>query len=844
MGGSGTSHLPIDSLRPAFLEALDEGPVVVSAPTGSGKSTRVPAWCPGRVLVVEPRRVACRSLAQRVAELEGVELGTEVGYHVRNERRAGADTRLLFATPGIVLRIFDQLDAWDTVVLDEFHERGLETDLLLALLARRRPARLVVMSATLAGDRVAEHLGGRHLRGEGRTFPVEVRHLAPDETMLPDLRGLESRVSKAVSHVLSAGEDLPGNVLVFLPGKGEIASCAAALRGQPAEVLELHGGLSLSEQSRAFAAGGRRKVILATNVAETSVTLPGVGVVVDSGLVRQTRWYRDRGFLTLVPIAADSAEQRTGRAGRTAPGVSFRLWGEAAQLAPRTPPEVHRESLTPLVLSAAAVGEQVDALPFLDPPKEDALAAARDELTALGALSVRRMDDGNDLLTERGRQLFGLPLDPALGRLLIEAASLDTRRNDDPDRVSTVLEDVVDLVSALSVDRPLPKAPREILDRHANPRAADPAEDPGHCDAVATLVTLRAAARDGKAGSARSAMAEALGTARRLRAAFDLPAGRSDLPDPERPVNRRALASVVLAADPRTAHVARRRGRHTAWAAGGPELSLAKESAAHPLEERGAIEALAVLGTHAVGAGFRKMRLLATCAMPLPLSWLVEDGVGEERLGRPQLEDGRVVARLERVWAGRVLDTRQETPEGEMARAALVELFLAGRVFPDARDEAAARLEGARLALALAVRGTEPRARGWDETLRELFADASEDGPIPDPIPDLNAWTRRRVTELGFERGDDLALLSPEDLLPPELPRAVRQVLDRDYPRRLELPDATYEMDYEPARRSVTLVKTSGTRKDPPPLSFLPKLGGFRVRVRHGQMLRTIRDRR
>jgi ATP-dependent helicase HrpB len=856
-----STQLPIDPLRGELVRALEDGPVVVSAPTGSGKSTRVPTWCPEPVLVVEPRRVACRSLAQRVAELEGAFLGRAVGYHVRNERRARDDTRILFATPGIVLRTFDQLPRWRTVILDELHERGLETDLLLALLTARRnrspdrvdPAaapHLVAMSATLAGDRVAGHLGGRHLRGEGRTFPVEVRHLAPDDTMLPDLRGLESRVTRAVSTALSADAGLPGNVLVFLPGKGEIASCAAALRGHPAlrghEVLELHGGLSLREQSRAFApegSGGRRRVILATNVAETSVTLPGIGVVVDSGLVRQTRWYRDRGFLTLTPVAADSAEQRAGRAGRTAPGTCFRLWGRAAQLAPRTPPEVHRESLTPLVLAAAAVGERVEELPFLDPPKEDALTAARDELTALGALRRPERGGAGGLLTPRGRELFGLPLDPALGRLLIEAVDAD------PERAATVVEDVVDLVSALSVDRPLPPAPREILDLHANPRAADPAEDPGHCDAVATLAALRAAAR-GRSGSGRSSgEGEALATALRLRAAFGLPARAADLPAPERPVDRRALASVVLAADPRTVHVARRRKRHTAWAAGGPELTLARESAARPAEEAGGLEALAVLGTHAVGAGFRKMRLLATCVMPLPLSWLVAEGIGEERLGAPRVEGDRIVARVERVWAGRVLDTRDEVPRGAIAREALAGLFLAGRVFPGARERAAERLEAARLARALAhlvqARGADPkleaRTDGWHGMIEDLFGDPSEDGPA---VPDLETWTRRRIAELGVEHGADLALLSPEDLLPPELPHAVRQVLDRDYPRRLELPDATYAMEYEPERRTVTLVKTSGGRKEPPPLAFLPRFGGFRVRVRHGQMLRTIRDRR
>lgn len=828
MSGPRSPALPIEPLRPAVLQALEDGAVVVSAPTGSGKSTRVPVWCRGdggerRVLVVEPRRVACRSLAQRVAQLEGEELGRGVGYHVRDDRRAGDDTHLLYATPGIVLRLFDRLGDWDTVILDEFHERGLETDLLLALLAARRTAGaqdrgLLVMSATLAGDRLAAHLDGRHLEGEGRAHPVEVRHLAAGgrkgATLLPDADGLEARVVAA----LREARELPGDVLVFLPGKGEIAACRGALDGAAGvgdvEVLELHGGLTLDQQSRAFRTGGRRKVVLATNVAETSVTLPGIGVVVDSGLVRQTRWYRDRGFLSLVPIAADSAEQRKGRAGRTRPGVCFRLWGEAAQLRPRTPPEVHRETLTPLVLAAAALGERLEDLPFLDPPKEEAVAAARDELSALGAL------DGDGLLTERGRRIFGLPLDAALGRLLIEAQ----------DGPRELLEDVVDLVSALAVDRPLPAPPRRVMDAHAVPKASEPALDPAHCDAVTTLATVRAAARGGAGGRA---LAEALSTARRLRRAFDLPV---ELPEPERRVERRALARVVLAADPRTVHVARRRGRRTAWAAGGPELVLARESAAAGVE---GIEAVAVLATHAVGSGFRKMTLLATCALPLPLRWLEQEGFGEERLGAPKVRSGRIVARVERVWAGRVLGEEERTPRGELAREALVELFLEGRVFAEARRTAEERLNAARLALGLA-RNREARTAGWEARISEPYADRG----FADAVPELEAWSRRRVDELGVESGDDLALLSGDDLLPPALPYDVDHVLAGEFPLTLELPDATYALQYEPARRRVTLVKTSGSRSEPPPLAFLPRLGGFQVRVRHGQMLRTVRQGR
>ena len=351
-----SERLPIESLRPAFDDAFRAGPVVVSAPTGSGKSTRVPAWLlagasPSRpVWVIEPRRVACRALASRVASEEGSRLGGRVGYRVRDDDRTSAETQLVFATPGIALRQLADVRACHAVVVDELHERRLDVDLLLALLRHERTAGLVVMSATFAGDEIAAGLGGTHLHAEGRMFPVRITHVGDRP---PDRQELVERVEAALAR---AAND-PGDVLVFLPGKGEIHAVYERLAPRrDITTLTLHGGLTLDEQARVFEPAQKRKVILCTNVAETSLTVPGVGVVIDSGLVRRTRYHQGRGFLTLMPIADDSAEQRAGRAGRTAPGVCYRLWSQATRLSPSTPPEVHRESLVPLVLGAAGAG--------------------------------------------------------------------------------------------------------------------------------------------------------------------------------------------------------------------------------------------------------------------------------------------------------------------------------------------------------------------------------------------------------------------------------------------------------------------------------------------------------
>jgi len=760
------SGLPIDALRPAF--EAQTGTLVVSAPTGSGKSTQIPRWCAGPVLVVEPRRVACRSLAVRVAELESTRLGGTVGYRVRGDDRSSAKTRVLFATPGVVLRMLagGATDAYATVVLDEFHERTLDVDLLLALLLKRGD-RLIVMSATLDGDRVAEHVGGVHLHGEGRTFPVVSHYLAGD-ALLPDVRGLERRVCAAVD----AAADDPGDILVFLPGKAEIASVSQALRGRDLAILPLHGGLSLDEQSRAFAPARRRKVICATNVAETSITLPGVGVVIDSGLVRRTRYHGGRGFLTLLPVASDSAEQRTGRAGRTASGVCYRLWSQAANLLPSTPPEIHRESLVPLVIAAAACGARPGDLPFLDPAKDHALAAATDELTALGALR----EDG---LTDTGRELFGLPLDVPLGRLLVEA------------RRTGALEDAVDLVSVLAVGRPL----------FAHGVSDEDLRVDG-CDAVARILAVRIGDPT-RHGLRRFTLDEARRVSARLRRAFNLPR-RSDA----RAVDRRRLALTALAADPRCAHIARRRKRAIAWSNGGTEISLSRDSAVQ--RDIDDVDTVLVFETRAAGVGRHDTQILATCAMPVPTAWLLAAGVGRERVAGVVVKRDRVLARIERTYARRVLATREDVPHGALAREALTTAFLEGRVWKDTLAQTRERLEAA---------GLQARLDGEE------------------PPPPLEAWVAARVDLLGVESGDDLALLSPDDLLAPDLPAHQRAQLDRTFPRRVELSDATYAVHYDLRKRLVTLEKLAGRRRDPPPRIWLPAFRGFRVEVKTGPVL-------
>jgi len=351
--------LPIDEALPGVREALRSGPaVVIEAPPGAGKTTRVPPalldLVQGEVLVLEPRRIAARAAARRVADERGEKLGESVGYQVRFEDVSGPRTRLRFLTEAILTRRLlrdPSLAGVDAVVLDEFHERHLHGDLALALLGglvrgERPDLKLAVMSATLETEPVAAFLSCPVVRSEGRRFPVEIDHLErPDDRRLPE------QVVAAVRR--ATVPETRGDVLVFLPGAGEIRAAAEQLSdladARGLLVVPLHGDLSSEEQDRALAPGARRKVILSTNVAETSVTVPGVTVVVDSGLVRLAGHSPWSGLpsLSVAKVSKASAEQRAGRAGRTEPGRAIRLYTRAdfESRAGFHPPEIQRADL-------------------------------------------------------------------------------------------------------------------------------------------------------------------------------------------------------------------------------------------------------------------------------------------------------------------------------------------------------------------------------------------------------------------------------------------------------------------------------------------------------------------
>ncbi|MRH28732.1 ATP-dependent RNA helicase HrpA [Microbacterium sp. SYP-A9085] len=483
-------ELPVSAARGDIARAVASNQVVIVAgATGSGKTTQLPKILlelgHGRIAHTQPRRIAARSIAERIAQELQVPLGTTVGYRVRFTDKVSEDTRVALMTDGILLNEIHRdrlLRRYDAIIVDEAHERSLNVDFLIGYLRRILPQRpdlkVVITSATIDPESFATHFAAADgtpapiIEVSGRTYPVDVRYRAPAD--------LDDDIEPVVAALRELDRESPGDVLVFLPGEAEIRDAIDAVRGMyakdaaPTEVLPLYGRLSAAEQHRVFErsalAGVRRRVILATNVAETSLTVPGIRYVVDAGTARISR-YSNRSKvqrLPIEPISQASAQQRSGRAGRTAPGVAIRLYAEDdfASRPVFTEPEVLRTSLASVVLQMLALGfGDIAAFPFLTPPDSRGVKAAYDLLVELGAVHTARGGDA-PTLTAIGRELARLPIDPRFARMLVEARRLG------------VLAEVQAIVAGLSIPdvRERPEDRKDEADRlHA--RFVDPTSD-------------------------------------------------------------------------------------------------------------------------------------------------------------------------------------------------------------------------------------------------------------------------------------------------------------------------------------------------------------------------------
>jgi len=745
--------LPVTETLPALLAALSAGRnAVLIAPPGAGKTTLVPLalldapWRgDGRILVLEPRRLATRAAAARMASLRGEAVGQTIGYRTRLDAAVSPATRVEVITEGLLSRrlLSDPgLDGVAAVLLDEVHERSLDSDLALALcrdLQRvlRPDLRLLAMSATVEATRLAALLDAEVIESAGRMFPVTVTHAARD---LAQPRDLPDALARAVRAALAEHD---GDILAFLPGMAEIRRAQAALDGCGALVLPLHGDLPAAEQDRALRpaeqdralrsadqdralrAQGQRRVVLATSIAETSLTVPGVRVVVDGGWRRAPRLDPSTGLtrLTTLRISRAAAEQRAGRAGREAPGVAIRLWTPALHrgLAAFDRPEILEAELSSLALACAAWGTPPAALPFLDPPPPGALAAAEALLRELGALDVA----GG--ISEVGRRMAQLGAHPRLAAMLL-AAETDAKA-----ALAAVLAALLEERDPLRRPPGAPDTSADIALRVTAITDGDPAADRG------ALSRIRQGAAQYR---------------RRLRLLADVrPAG-----DPGR---------LLAAGFPD--RIAQRRGEPGSFRlSGGGGGRLARTD---PLARE---------------------NLLAVAALEMRAS-------AQIRLAAPLDPDA-----LPAALAARVTETTEtgfEPVSGAVLarrRRRLGSLVLSDRTLPADPAETAA-------ALARAVAAAGLRPLPWTDAARQFLARVAllrrlePDGDCPD-LSDAaltataESWLAPHL--VGMSRLADLARLDLIALLRGVLPWQLASRLDRDLPEHLALPGGRANVDY------------------------------------------------
>ena len=795
-------HLPIDAIKAEFETQIEEHHMVIQSDTGSGKSTRLPLWAADggnrRVLVVEPRRVACVALADFLGSDEiHRQHGLSVAYAIRFENRVTPDTQLAFVTPGIALNWFAEngLDDFDLVIIDEFHERRWDTDLLLALLRQQSQHRLLLTSATIDGERLAQYLGQSSclLQAQGKRFHVELRYLSNDSQQLPDARDLPQRVLRAVESVIPLLDG--GDILVFLPGKGEINKCAQILDDLPLICMQLHGGSDIDTQRQVLASCQGSRVILATNVAETSLTIPGVTVVIDSGLERRTHQRNGRTVLSLARISRASADQRLGRAGRVREGICVRLWGQHAPLEARTPAELLREELTEPMLAAAACGKQLQQLEFVDGLKDKALSEAHTRLQTIAAI------DANGKITEHGRALFPLPIDTQFAHLI-------SAMEDD---VSKGI--MVDLCAAMSLGRRLWQTPSSVdgLRELA-------VWEPLGCDAMAMIKLLRQSPPE-FLNIDLQLRREIRQLANQIRTVVGLPPMETGIPDDKA---RQVWLCQVIRALPELTYV-QRQTRDNAYGNGRNEVQVSREGRFAVLDDNRKVypEAAVVLDQLSLpGRGVRQTLNMGTCMLPVSWKLIAEMGLGSERVAQaqPQPDKGCL---MERVYGGRVIASYYAQVSGTLAIEAAVQAIIKGEMMPGLAEKLADDLQASAIWLSLP-----------DTTRGELL------GGIPDQPGtglsafELESYLIQKLTELGVAELDDLGLLEPEDLEFECIPDWCRQKFDELYPRALVLPELKLRVEYDVRSKKVEMIYQDGARKTDPKRWELPRWQGWRIQYR------------
>ncbi|MGF1690007.1 helicase-related protein [Photobacterium kagoshimensis] len=803
-------QLPIDPLKPLFIEKLSQHHLVVEAETGSGKSTRLPLWAAesGKVLVIEPRRIACSSLAEFLAAEKGEPIGKSIGYAIRFEAHYDENTDIIFATPGVALRWLSegQLTKFKTIIIDEFHERRWDTDLLLALLKdsssntlnSAQEQRLVITSATIDSQRLTQYLSAEHLKAEGRNFPVIVEHIAADNRHSPDIRAIENKVFDTIQQRLvfvdknkQERDKNSGDILVFLPGRKEIAQCQSKLKPLSLnfgiDVIPLHASVSDTDRQRALTASQHQRIILATNVAETSLTIPGVTLIIDTGLERRTHQRNGRTVLGLHAISRASSEQRKGRAGRIAAGHCIRLYGSAAPLELITPPELHREELTEPMLAAACCGYRLADLTFVDALPEKALLQAHDRLLAMKAIN----EQGD--ATEHGKRLYPLPIDALFAHLITAM----------PNKAAT--EAMVDLAAALSVSNKLWQKTNseEVLEQLAQ-------WEKHHCDAMLLIKLLREPTPEFLTVDTER-LQEARQISAQIREALSLPQL-----DAATSVKREAWLTAVINAAPELAFV-RREKRRQALGNGHSEATLGRDSRLSDTAEAAVIFDQFSLP----GKGVKQTLNLATCTAPIPLSLLIEQDLGEVLVCDSQLIDGQCATRTQRIYAGRVIDEQSQNSNDAVTTALIVEMIEKGQLLEGLAEQRRHQIEQWNLFLKLGLANETSCTRTQPTT--------------------LTPWLTEQIDALGIESLDDMQLFSNDDFIFDGIPEWEQAEFDERFPRKIYIADLHLTVEYAAAGKLVTVFYQSGSRKQDPQRWELPRWQGWRIKYRKASRVIDIR---
>ncbi|HGY9613564.1 helicase-related protein [Vibrio harveyi] len=774
------SQLPIDSLQAEFDQLVNHHHLVVEAETGSGKSTRLPLWSAnhGRVLVIEPRRIACTSLAEFLADQSGQPLGKQIGYAIKLHAHYDENTKVVFVTPGVALRWFaeDKLASFDIVMVDEFHERRWDIDLLTAILKQEKQHRLIVTSATLEGEKLANYLDAKRLRSEGRCFPVTVTHRSLDSRYLPNKKGCENDVVRTVKEAL---EDEEGDILVFLPGRKEITQCAQMLQNiNDVMIVKLHASVSDEERHHALTVQNQRKVVLATNVAETSLTIPNIRVVIDSGLERRTVQRNGRTALTLTHISKASAAQRMGRAGRVAEGACICLFGEHAPLELVTPPELHREELVEPMLAAACCGYRLSELQFLDALPEKSLLSASQTLRGMEAI-----DQQGDV-TEHGKKVYPLPIDALF-------ADLVTRMQTKSEK-----EAMIDLAAALSV-------PAQLHQLQGGESAEALAqEEPFGCDASLMIRLVRGEQLPGVNVDV-SVLEEAQGLAKQMREVFELP----ELDVASR-YKRDELTKAIAKLHPELVFVRRER-RRDALGNGLMEMVVGRNSRFSDKSE-----AALVLDSHSVpGRGVKQTLNLASVMLPVSLALLRELELGEWQQGETNYEEEVPRATMHLIYAGRTICTEYQALQGEVAVQSIVEMIDEQALLPGFAPLRKQQIQHWKIYNALGLNQTPVD--------KSMLDDLS-----------FSTWLVEQLETLGVESVEDIELFDADDIPFEGIPDWEYQDFAEQFPLKLVLAELKLDVEYFVSRKLVHVIYTEGNRKGDPKRWELPRWSGWKVQYK------------